>query len=223
MDGSNQIVWHEKVLPAKTKKALAFLSKQSWLKKSKWYLAGGTALALQLGHRQSEDLDFFLPETGFFQAPLIKKFPKAAFKPGFLAEGTVYATLFGGKISFIAYPFFVPKQPPRWYGAARVLAPRDIAIMKIIAISQRGRKRDFLDLYWYIKHFESLGELFNSLPVQYPVVSHNYHHIFKSLMFFDDAEKDNMPPLFIDVSWKEIKNYFNQETPKASKKFLSLL
>ena len=222
MDGAHKLVWHEEILPPKTKKALAFLSQAPWLKKTEWYLAGGTALALQLGHRQSEDLDFFLPASGFFQPGLIKKFPKQAFKPGLLAEGTVYATLFGGKISFIAYPFFLPKCEPLWHGAVRVLAPRDIAIMKIIAISQRGRKRDFLDLYWYAKNFEPLEDLFKLLPKQYPMVRHNYHHMFKSLMFFDDAEKDKMPPLFIDVSWKEIKAYFERESPKASRKFLGL-
>lgn len=222
MDGSHKIIWHEEILPAKTKRALTFLSEQAWLKKTKWYLAGGTALALQFGHRQSEDLDFFLPEYDFFQPALIKKFSKKDFHPSLLSRGTVYAALLGGKISFIAYPFFIPKLKPLWHGAVRVLAPRDIAVMKIIAISQRGRKRDFADLYWYTKRFESLTELTMLLPKQYPTVKHNYHHLFKSLMFFDDAERDNMPPLFFDASWKEIKSYFSREAPKASKQFLHL-
>ncbi len=179
-------------------------------------------MALQLGHRQSEDLDFFLPGSNFPQAPLLNKFPKGAFKPSLLSEGTVYGSLFGGKISFIAYRFFVPKLKPRWHGSVKVLAPRDIAVMKIIAISQRGTKRDFVDLFWYTKHFEPLAELFELLPVQYPITEHNYHHIFKSLMFFDDAEKDKMPTLSADIYWQDVKRYFDQETPKASKKFLNL-
>ena len=51
--------WHYETLPRQAKKAFDFLSGEEWLKKSKWYLAGGTALALQVGHRKSLDLDFF--------------------------------------------------------------------------------------------------------------------------------------------------------------------
>ena len=60
MDTSSQeLNWHYETLPRKTKKALDFLSGEKWLKESKWYLAGGTALALQVGNRKSLDLDFF--------------------------------------------------------------------------------------------------------------------------------------------------------------------
>ena len=60
MDTSSQkLNWHYETLPRKTKKALDFLSRKKWLKTSKWYLAGGTALALQTGNRKSMDLDFF--------------------------------------------------------------------------------------------------------------------------------------------------------------------
>src|SRR3990167_6554620 len=51
--------WHYEILPRQTKKALMFLSEEKWLKESGWYLAGGTALALQAGNRKSLDLDFF--------------------------------------------------------------------------------------------------------------------------------------------------------------------
>mgnify|MGYP001618787214 CR=1 FL=1 len=56
---STEIVLHFETLPRATKKALDFLASQKWLKESSWYLAGGTALALQAGQRRSVDLDFF--------------------------------------------------------------------------------------------------------------------------------------------------------------------
>ena len=59
-------------------------------------------------------------------------------------KNTIYGELFKAKVSFIAYPFFIPKQEPIWHGSIKVLQPKDIAVMKITAISQRGRKRDFL-------------------------------------------------------------------------------
>ncbi len=61
MDASSekQVSWHFEILPRSTKRALDFLSKEKWLEKSEWYLAGGTALALLAGNRKSFDLDFF--------------------------------------------------------------------------------------------------------------------------------------------------------------------
>jgi len=54
MDPSSQkLNWHYETLPLKTKKALDFLSGEKWLKNSKWYLAGGTALAIQVKQEQS--------------------------------------------------------------------------------------------------------------------------------------------------------------------------
>ena len=94
--------------------------------------------------------------------------------------------------------------------------------MKVIAISQRGRKRDFVDFYWYCKNRESLTDVLHRLPAQYPTVAHDYHHILKSFMYFADAEEDPMPKIFFDVTWREIKKYFQQEVPRITKEFLGL-
>ncbi len=67
MDSNSQkiINWRYETLPRQTKKALDFLSAEKWLKESDWYLAGGTALALQAGNRKSYDLDFFTVQRNF--------------------------------------------------------------------------------------------------------------------------------------------------------------
>jgi len=62
---SKQINLHKESLLPRTLKALDFLSQEKWLDDPKWYLAGGTALALQAGHRKSVDLDFFTTNKGF--------------------------------------------------------------------------------------------------------------------------------------------------------------
>ena len=141
------INWHTAILPKSAQRALDFLSRQEWVKKNSWYLAGGTALALQVGHRQSVDLDFFTRKQTFSASRLLKHFEGADWKADVVKEGTIYGQLLGAKISFIAYPFFIPREPMGAYGKIPVLAPRDIAVMKVIAISQRGKKRDFADLY----------------------------------------------------------------------------
>lgn len=217
---TEQIKWHTGALPHATKRALDFLSGQMWLKQSPWYLAGGTALALHVGHRRSLDLDFFNPEGDFSLASLLKHFPKKIWEADIVREGTVYGRLLGAKVSFIAYPFFRAKEPYSWYGNVRIVVPRDIAVMKIIAISQRGKKRDFVDLYWYVHHYEPLRDILQRLPAQYPTVTHDYHHILKSLMYFTDAEEDDMPTLYFKVNWRAVKAYFASEVPKVAKELL---
>lgn len=218
-----KIEWYTDIMPRATKRALDYLAKQQWLKKSQWYLAGGTALALQGGHRQSVDLDFFVPQKSFSQATLIRHFPDAIFKSYIIREGTIFATLYGAKASFIAYPFFLPAQSPIYYGAVRVLHRADIAVMKIIAISQRGRKRDFVDLYWYCMHYERLEEIMRRVASQYPNIEHNYHHIIKSLTYFDEAEEDPMPTLFFKADWKTIKAFFRKEAMILARQLLGII
>lgn len=217
-----ELEWHLEVLPQVTRRAFEFLSTQDWLKRSRWYLAGGTALALYEGHRSSLDLDFFSPQKNFDLKRLLANVSKGEWQIDFAEDGTLYGSIYNAKVSFIAYPFFIPKEQPKLFGAVRVLSPQDIAVMKIIAISQRGRKRDFIDLYWYALHKEPFENVIRRLPDQYPTVAHNYHHILKSLMYFVDAEEDPMPKLFFDATWKEIKQYFQQEVPRITKEFLGL-
>lgn len=217
-----KIKWFTDALPRATKRALDYLSTQQWLKRTQWYLAGGTALTLQGGHRRSVDLDFFIPQKNFLQPALIRHFPDDIFKPYILREGTVYATLHGAKTSFIVYPFFRPARKSLYYGAVRVLHSADIAVMKIIAISQRGRKRDFVDLYWYCMNHEHLGAVMSRLSSQYPNIEHNYHHIIKSLSYFDEAEEDPMPTVFFKADWKAIKAFFRVEAVRLAKELLHI-
>ena len=137
------ITWHAQILPRATQKALAFFSEQAWLKRSNWYLAGGTALALQTGNRISYDLDFFSTQKHFKTRDVLSRLEQLDWETTDIEADTIYGTMLKAKVSFIAYPFFVPVEKPHWYGAIRVLDIKDVAVMKIIAISQRGRKRDF--------------------------------------------------------------------------------
>src|ERR1035437_5633189 len=101
---SKKLDWHYETLPRKTKKALDFLSGEKWLKTSKWYLAGGTALALQTGNRKSLDLDFFTEKQNFNTKKLIAYFIN---NKDWITEierkNTIYGKLLGAKVSFIAY------------------------------------------------------------------------------------------------------------------------
>ncbi len=188
-----------------------------------WYLAGGTALTLLLGHRPSVDLDFFTLRKKFNEDELERDlFATGKWETTLRERGTLYGKLLGAKMSFIAYPFFKPQKHRFNIERVRLLGPQDIAAMKIIAISQRGRKRDFVDLYYYCTVLEPLPAVVSRALRQYPGKDHNIPHIIKSLAYFDDAEGDPMPPLFFKASWDDIKKYFKQEVKKLAQDMLLL-
>ena len=210
-------------LPDTTRKALFQSAKMDVFSGSGWYLAGGTALALQVGHRQSVDLDFFTTRNNFNEVEVEKiLFASGKWSTDFREAGTIYGKLMGAKMSLIAYPFFVPSKAWVCFGTLRILPPSDIAAMKIIAVSQRGRKRDFVDLYWYCLHRESLSTVIHRAIDSYPGQKHNLPHLIQSLTYFDDADKDPMPPLLFEVSWDGVKKFFREEAVKTAKELLGL-
>ena len=213
---------HLEVLSAATRKAFLGFSQVPWLKKEGWYLAGGTALALQAGHRSSVDLDFFTENKSFDEATLENNLLRLEdWHTDSNDNGTMYGVFRKAKTSFIAYPFFKPSSTIKMFGTIRILSADDIAVMKIIALSQRGRKRDFVDLYWYCNNGGDLEEIFSRMVEQYPQ-KHNFNHILKSLSYFDDAEKDPMPMVNFKVTWQEIKSYFRSEVSALTRRLLKL-
>ena len=211
------------VLPTKTKKALERCAALPLFSSpAGWYLAGGTALALQAGHRQSVDLDFFTPQKSFDEKEVEETLSSAGdWKTSSLDRGTIYGELAGAKISLIAYPFFKPRASLIQVGTVSILTPADIAIMKIVAISQRGKRRDFIDLYWISKNVQPLRESVYRVDSQYSVTQ-NPNHILKSLVYFSDADDDPMPQIFFEATWDQIKNYFSHEVPVIAKLILRL-
>lgn len=209
---------HLSALPKATWKAFLFISKMPMLQTGGWYLAGGTALALQAGHRSSVDLDFFTTKAAFDEVAVERElFASKAWETTYREKGTIYGKLLGAKVSLIAYPFFKPSKNMRGFGTIKILLPQDVASMKIVAISQRGRKRDFVDLYWYCINREPLKIVLDRAIVQYPGQEKNMPHFLKSLTYFTDAEEDAMPNLNFSVTWKEVTSYFKREVPKLAR------
>jgi len=216
--------FHLEVLPHETQQAFDVYTKFEFLRSSGWYLAGGTALALQVGHRRSVDLDFFTEERTFDVEALERLLIELGDWTTTHAEkGTLYGLLLGAKTSFIAYPFFRPSGSYVQCGTIRILSPDDIAAMKIIAVSQRGKKRDFIDLYWYAAvHGASIEGAIRRAIAQYPEQEHSVAHFLKSLAYFNDAEDDPMPELFFKANWEEVKAYFRRELPPIAETLLEL-
>jgi len=216
----DQSPFHFDILPKITLRAFQKCAKVDFFSRGKWYLAGGTALALQAGHRQSVDLDFFTERKKFDE----KKIEELLASQGkwvttSLSSGTLYGEFFGAKMSFIAYPFFMPAMEMHRYGAIAIMTPLDIAVMKIIAISQRGKKRDFFDLYWICQNVQPLSEIIPRVHKQY-AIHQNLTHILKSLVYFEDAESDPEPDIYFKASWNTVKKFFIKEIPIIANKVL---
>lgn len=218
---SAEVTWRLDILPQETRRALDYFREREWLAKDGWYLAGGTALALRAGHRRSVDLDFFTTKKSFNTGTFIARLAEDSdWKTTSEEESTVYGEYKGAKVSFIANPLFIPSGRAPVYGYITVLPPIDIAVMKVLAIARRGRKRDFFDLYWCAQNVEPLQAIVARTPVQYPTASDNMHHILKGLVYFEDAEEDPEPEIYFKASWKDIKSFFIREAPNVAKRIL---
>lgn len=202
----------EQLLPQKAKNSLGVLGKSGLLKDG--YLAGGTALALQIGHRVSVDFDFFT-EKHFDSFELAGKISQII--SGFVLDraekDTLLATFEKTRFSlfFYSYPLL---EKPTIFSQIQIASIKDIAAMKLAAISSRGVKRDFIDLYFIIHEQKalSLKEIFELYDRKFAVLRHNKLHILRSLIYFAEADTTEMPKMLKPVEWREVKRFFERET-----------
>lgn len=168
-----------------------------------FYLSGGTALALQLGHRESEDLDFF-SEADFNPEILQNDLAQiGSLRDSAIAKGTLNTFINDVKLQFLHYPYRLLQELIPWNGIA-LSSIIDIACTKLITISVRGSKKDFIDLYVILDQY-SLEELFKKLEEKYQNIDYNQAHILKSLVYFTDAEDQPMPKMHTQLDWSSVK------------------
>lgn len=125
-------------------------------------------------------------------------------------EGTFLGALDDLRISFFIYPYRL-LAPPTLFGTVRIAALEDLAVMKLDAIASRGKKRDFIDLYFIRRDFLPLREMLPLVERKYEGVEYNFTHLLKSLMYFEDAEADPMPEMLEPVSWPDVRRFFERE------------
>lgn len=183
------------------------------------YLAGGTSVALHFGHRQSEDLDFFCA-ANFNHANIRKELSKLGH---FTATDERSDTLIGAwdkvKLSLMKYPYPLMEKPSVLDGV-KIASVTDLALMKLDAISSRGTKRDFIDLYWISKN--SGRTLLDYVRMMKRKYGEDYaiEHLVKSLSFFADAERQPIPKMLKKLTWDEVKSYFIFQSSELAKKFI---
>ncbi len=204
---------HVEIFPKQQQSLFDTLSEQDWIRP--FYLAGGTSLALQIGHRRSIDFDFFA-EGDLNTTQIIHHLRNIGkFELFDRSEDTLNGSVNDVQISFFSYKYPLVKDFHQ-YMKISIADMLDIALMKLEAISGRGGKKDFIDLYFLLERF-SISELLQRYPQKYGVEISNHYHLLKSLVYFEDAEQQPMPPMLQKVSWEDIKKKIILEVSKTQK------
>jgi hypothetical protein len=188
--------------------ALAHLRRQPWLES--YYLAGGTALALQIGHRISTDLDWFTPshrlEITEREALRTRLISTGAYTDKTEQDGQLYGQIAGADVSFI-YQHHPLLEPPVDYDGMPLASPIDIGVMKLSAINSRGTRRDFIDLYC-LRDIAPLERLLQLATVKYADRPSFLDITVRALAYFADAEQQPMPRLlWKNVQWADVVKY----------------
>lgn len=176
-------------------------------------LVGGTSLALQLGHRKSIDLDLFgtVLHDDYGISETLNKVGKAT-----LIKKTSNIFIYqidGIKVDIVNYPY-------PWLeellteGGLRLADIRDIGAMKLSAITGRGSKKDFIDLYFLLQIF-TLDEVISFYKKKY--YDGSEFLVLKSLTYFDDADNDVAPIMLETIDWDDVKCFINTKTEEYLK------
>ena len=177
-------------------------------------LVGGTALALQYGHRQSVDLDFFGSPLASQEDTIDMLSSLGNITIHNRTDKILQVVLRGIKVDVIDYSRYGWIDPPVVDDGIVLASPRDIAAMKINAIEGRGSRKDFVDVYMLLQHY-TLGELLDFYSMKYP--NYSIFRALLSLTYFDDAETQAMPKMFITQTWEEIKAYISDKVKEYNK------
>ena len=164
---------------------------------AKTRLVGGTALALQFGHRSSVDLDLFgtIEESTDLTTEALERIGQTV--PGKCTDRIKTYRVCGIKTDFVSYDRYPWIDEPVLEDGLRLASPKDIAAMKVNAIQGRGTRKDFIDMYFLIRHF-GLEQVMQFYKAKYPEYSE--YRAMLSLTYFEDAEQNPMPKMFVDIT-----------------------
>ncbi len=170
-------------------------------------LVGGTSLALQYGHRSSVDLDMFgdVPDDDQALLEILERFGTVqGQKTSKYIKSFVVDAI---KVDFVNYSRYPWIDDAVVEDGLRLASPKDIAAMKTYAVQNRGSKKDFIDMYFLLQHF-TLEEILGFYSQKYP--NYSMFRTRMSLTYFEDAENQECPKMWVDVDWKTVKESISQ-------------
>lgn len=187
-----------------------------------FYLAGGTALALQLGHRFSVDLDFFSatqPDIPALLEPL--RHALKDFSP-MLSDGSWGNLVFladNVRVGFYGYGYELIK-PLLKVEPLTLAGIEDIGLMKLDALLARASRKDFHDLYVICQQDISLRGLLDLAPRKYPNVRDFEAQAVRHMTYFERAEQETPPQLIMAIEWETVKDWFRKQAKEIGNSWL---
>lgn len=193
---------HQEILLPQTKALLEKLKPENLPPDT--YLAGGTAIALYLGHRRSADLDFFTLSTFAEEQWEQKLGQELKFSSLQRDWQTLVGTIEDTKFSLFGYKYRLIGKKEQIFGV-EVASLEDLAAMKLSTILGGGTKRDLIDIYFLAQKF-TMFEMFAYYDQKYGDFVQKEFMIRKALTYFEEADGDEMPEMLIPADWETVKN-----------------
>jgi hypothetical protein len=188
---------------------------------SHFYLAGGTALALQIGHRTSVDLDFFSPDLDIptireaLQSSLQEFFPELADS----SWGNLVFVAGNVRVGFYGYGYPLVETLLK-ADIVSLASVTDIGLMKMDTLLSRASRKDFHDLYAICRRIP-LRTLLEAIPQKFSHARDFEAQVVKHLVYFERAEQEAPVPLIEEVSWNDVKTFFRAEASMIGKGWLN--
>ena len=188
-----------------------------------FYLAGGTDLALHLGHRFSVGLDFFSSHAdalGADQRAILREmFEDPTLSITFDKDATFVATWRDVGLSFFRLHLYPLVQPTLLVDGVQVASLEEIGAMNLAAIIDRGTRKDLVDLYFILQRLP-IDHLFQVAAVKHARVRTFAISAVRALAYFEDAEALPMPRMIDHTPWADMKRFLERQALEAGRKRL---
>lgn len=215
---------HWEALTSATRDAFDLLPKLPCI--DRYYLAGGTGLALHFGHRISVDLDLFSDQIDAVgpdeRSSMRMLFDDSTLTITYDKDSTFVATWRGVGVSFFRLSLYPLVHPTHIVNGIQLASVEEIGAMKLAAIIDRGTRKDMVDLY-YILQQVSLEALFEVASIKYAKVNSFAASATRALAYFADAEALPMPNMLDKTAWAKMKKFLNMKAIEAGRKRLDEL
>jgi predicted nucleotidyltransferase component of viral defense system len=198
---------HWEAITQEMRELLRFIGQQPFARR--FYLAGGTALALRLGHRRSVDLDFFSETDQVGRASrqeILRTLDPLSPQALEDVDGNLLLRVSGLHVGFFSYgyPLLEPTDSVEGVAVASLV---DVGLMKLDALITRGSRKDFYDVYAIARQIP-LADLLSLAQGKYPHVRDFELMAVESLVLFDNADRDVQPDLLLDLPWEQVRQFF---------------
>lgn len=192
---------HTKTVTREVLRLIRKLQEKQYLED--FYLVGGTGLALQIGHRKSDDIDLFT-NNDFDNNWLLEKLEADfGFEADQIEKNTLKGTIHDIKVDLLSHNYTLLDQIQN-IEEIRIASVKDIAAMKVNAVSNDGtRIKDFIDIYYLLESY-SIEDILTFFTNKYKL--RNSLHALKSLTYFEEVNLSDWPDIIENdkLTWKEV-------------------